>query len=78
LYAHGKGVPNDETEAARLWRKAAELGDSTAMAYLGIATELGRGVIKDEAAAKEWYDKAAAQGNEDGRKNAARLEAKWR
>jgi len=39
---------------------------------LGLMYELGRGVARDAAEAKRWYERAAAKGDEDAK---ARLRA---
>jgi hypothetical protein len=38
------------------------------MRNLGAALESGRGVQKDLAAARQWYERAAAAGNADARR----------
>jgi TPR repeat protein len=48
------GVPKDEAEAARWYRKAADQGLAEAEAHLGGCYALGRGVPKDEAEAGRW------------------------
>ena len=58
------GLAKDVEEAARLYRKGAELGDRYAMYRLGRAYENGLGVLKDRATAVQWYRKSAALGYE--------------
>ncbi|MBE40311.1 MAG: hypothetical protein CL480_03085, partial [Acidobacteria bacterium] len=41
LYAEGDGVPQDETEALRWYRRAAEQGDAAAAAWLHRIAEQG-------------------------------------
>ena len=62
-YAHGHGVPKDEPEAVKWYRKAAEQGHADSQHNLGFAYVNGHGVPKDEAEAAKWYLKAAEQGN---------------
>ena len=50
-------------EAAELYRKAAEIGNSAAMNNLGWAYANGAGVAKDLAEAARWYRKGADAGN---------------
>lgn len=63
------GVPPDLPAAAELMRRAAGAGDSP-YATLGklhyaSALHMGKGVPKDEAAARQWFEAAAADGNPD-------------
>lgn len=61
----GEGVARDLTEAAKLYRTAAEQGHAASQFALGRMYQFGRGVAKDDAAALGWNRKAAAQGNAD-------------
>ena len=72
-YANGRGVPQDNPEAAKWYQNAAEQGHADAQNNLGWMYETGRGVPMDVAAAIEWYRKAAAQGKEPAIENLARL-----
>lgn len=63
------GVPPDLPAAAELMRRAASAGDSP-YATLGklhyaSALHMGKGVPKDEVAARQWFEAAAADGNPD-------------
>ncbi len=62
-YATGLGVPRDDAEAARWYRRAAEQGHAAAQDALGWAHTIGQGVPKDEAEAVRWYRRAAEQGH---------------
>jgi uncharacterized protein len=62
LYAEGKGVARDWTEAARWFRRAADQGHIHAAHNLAFAYETGQGVPKDLPAAKKWYRQAAEHG----------------
>ena len=55
----------DLTETRRL----ADQGDATAQFNLGIMYSEGRGVLKDDAEAVEWYRLAAEQGYADAQFN---------
>ena len=50
-------------EALPWLRKAAALGSTDAMFYLGVACDKGRGTPLDKAAAFGWYKKAAERGD---------------
>jgi TPR repeat protein/S1-C subfamily serine protease len=62
-YYHGTGVPKDDTEAVKWYRKAADQGNAKAQYNLGVCYSEGDGVPKDAAEAVKWYHKAADQGN---------------
>jgi TPR repeat protein len=61
-----------QTDVAELQTRA-ERGDASAQVSLGIAYESGRGIAKDEAAAVQWFRKAAEQGNAAGQMHLARM-----
>ena len=76
-YFNGEGVPQDDREAVRWWRRAAEqghapaqnslrraavLGDAHAQFILGRMYDLGRGVPRDDREAERWYRLAADLG----------------
>jgi TPR repeat protein len=54
-YLHGEGVPVDQKEALRLFRKAAAGGLASAMTSVGLRYERGEGVKADPAEAARWY-----------------------
>ena len=62
-YDSGEGVAQDYAQAAYWYRKAAELGDATAMFNLAVCYADGEGVPQDLAEAARWYRKAAELGN---------------
>jgi TPR repeat protein len=49
MYDEGRGVPQDDAEAVRWYRKAAEQGDAEAQGKLGVMYANGRGVPNDDA-----------------------------
>jgi hypothetical protein len=59
MYQNGQGVLVDYSEAARWYRKAADLGNQSAMYNLSILYDEGLGVPKDAAEARKWLDKAS-------------------
>ena len=62
MYANGRGVPRDDAEAVRWYRKAAYRDYLPAQYSLGVMYANGRGVPRDEAQAMRWYRTAAEQG----------------
>jgi len=65
----GRGVSQNDEEAAGWYRKAAEAGDPLGEFMLAQMYRDGRGVKKDYQAAYKWFAIAVANGNEiDGRK----------
>jgi TPR repeat protein len=65
MYALGKRVAQDDSKAARWFRKAAEHGLPVAQYTLGSMYADGIGVQKDDAEAVRWYRKAGEQGVKD-------------
>jgi TPR repeat protein len=63
MYAEGKGVAQDDTEAVNWIRKAAMQGDVDAQYRLGAMYFNGLGVIQDHKEAVNWFRKAARQGD---------------
>jgi hypothetical protein len=55
----------DYAGAVGIWRPLAERGDADAQFNLGQAYRLGRGVPINLAAAKTWFERAAAKGHLD-------------
>lgn len=62
MYAEGKGVPQNDVEAAKWFAKAAEQGDPLAQYDLGASFAQGLGVKQDYELAAKWFQRAAAQG----------------
>ncbi|MCH2587246.1 MAG: tetratricopeptide repeat-containing serine protease family protein [Planctomycetales bacterium] len=60
--AIGIGIPKNDTEAVKWYRKAADQGVSQAQFHLGESYRFGDGVPKDDGEAVKWYRKAADQG----------------
>ena len=60
------------------WEDAADEDDSGAMFNLGLAFDLGKGVIQDDEAAFKWYKKAAKKGNAQAQVNLGAMYLKGR
>jgi hypothetical protein len=58
-YVNGEGVPNDDVEAARWYRRAADQGHAGSQVNLGFMYANGRGVPEDDAEAVRWFRLAA-------------------
>jgi len=64
LYLKGQGVAQDEPKGFELLRQAAEAGAPDAQFQMGMDYSQGtHGMKHDENEAREWFRKAAAQGN---------------
>jgi uncharacterized protein len=66
MYEKGEGVPENDAEAVKWYRKAADQGNADAQLILGYMYEKGKGVPENDAEAVKWYRKAAEQGSELG------------
>ena len=63
MYAQGRGVPRDDTEAVRWLRLAVDQGDSIAEYNLQGMFREGRAIPEDEEEAASWTRLAAEDGN---------------
>ena len=63
MYGEGVGVPENESEAVKWFRKAADQGYADAQYNLGLMYDNGEGVPENESEAVKWYRKAADQGH---------------
>ena len=63
------------TKAVEWYEKSANLGHSNAMYNYGVCYKNGWGVTKDVNQAREWYTKAAAQGDAKAKTKLDRLNA---
>jgi TPR repeat protein len=68
-YYRGRGVPQNDTEAAKWFQLAADQGDAAARFTLGVMYGEGRGVPQDFAEAARWYRRAAEQGDAQAQYN---------
>ena len=64
-YANGEGVPENNAEAVKWYRLAAEQGHANAQYFLGAIYADGEGVAENDAEAVKWFRKAAEQGDAD-------------
>src|SRR5262250_1684755 len=68
-YYRGRGVPQNDSEAAKWFRLAADKGNAVARFTLGVMYGEGRGVPQDYAEAARWYRRAAEQGDAQAQYN---------
>ena len=66
MYSNGEGVLEDDKEAVKWYRKAADQGNglvqNKAQSKLGTMYDNGEGVLEDDKEAVKWYKLAADQG----------------
>jgi len=72
-YASGLGIPQDDAEAMRLYRLAADQGYAGAQVNLGVAYDNGEGVLQDYVEAHMWYNLAASRSAGENRETAVSL-----
>ena len=63
LYHYGKGVQQDDAQAARWYLLAATQGHTGAQCIVGMLFLVGQGVTQNNAQAEYWLHRAAAQGD---------------
>ena len=73
LYLLGKGVRQNDKEAAKWLEKAAQKGHTFSQFNLAAMFEEGRGVSTDVKKALTWYRKAAEQGDANAQNNLGRF-----
>lgn len=79
MYAQGRGVSENDFEAVRWYRKAAEqgdAGDAGAQANLGSMYAMGDGVPKDMLMAYVWWSLAKAKEESSAIKNIGIVESR--
>ena len=59
MYDNGTGVPEDDVEAVKWYRLAADQGYASAQYNLGFKYATGDGVLEDAAETVKWYRLAA-------------------
>jgi TPR repeat protein len=65
MYKNGEGVPQNDAEAAKWYRKAADRGHADAQFKVALMYSMGKGVPQNDAEAANWCQKAADQGQAD-------------
>ena len=65
MYDRGRGVAQDDAEAAKWYRLAADQGLDVAQLELGVMYNIGQGVPKDYVLAYMWLNLAATQEDKD-------------
>src|ERR1700730_3723304 len=65
MYALGRGVPQDFSEAMQWWIKAADAGSIGALSNIATAYYAGLGVRQSYPEAAKWFHLAAAKGDAD-------------
>jgi TPR repeat protein len=69
MYYRGQGVPQDYTDAAKWFRRAADQGDVDAQFYLGVMFSEGQGLPQDYPEGAKWFRLAADQGDAQAQYN---------
>ena len=69
MYDNGEGVPENDAEAVKWYRKAADQGHSGAQYNLGLMYADGRGVPENSIRAYVWWSMAKTQGYADAATN---------
>ena len=69
MLSQGRGVEQNDAEAARWYRRAAEQGHPRGQNNLGVMYADGLGVPRDDEEAVRWYRRAAEQGHATGQYN---------
>ena len=77
MYRSGKGVPKDDAEALKWFRKAAGRGMLKAMFNVGLSYHAGKGVPQDEFEAMRWFKKAADMGHKKSQNMVDMLQKKF-
>ena len=76
MYANGEGVPEDDAEALKWFRLAADQGNARAQFNLGNMYYEGDGVPRNDVTAYAWWNIAAASGHEGAISNRSIIEAR--
>jgi uncharacterized protein len=73
MYEMGRGVPQDYSEAAKWYYRAADRGDPQAQYGLALLYNKGLGVRRDYVLAEMWLNLSASQAVGDSRDYVARM-----
>jgi TPR repeat protein len=76
MYDTGAGMAQNQTEAVRWYRAAAQQGLAIAQLNLGVDYSTGQGVLKNDAEAIKWFRLAANQGEPQAQFNLGLMYAK--
>jgi len=68
MYELGNGVPENDAEAVKWYRKAADQGHAKAQSNLGVMYFNGDGVPENHVRAYVWLSMAKTQGYESAKK----------
>ncbi|MDC1211324.1 sel1 repeat family protein [Porticoccaceae bacterium] len=69
MYGNGRGVPENDAEAVKWYRKAADQGHAKPQYNLGNMYYRGDGVPENNIRAYVWWSMAKTQGNADAATN---------
>ena len=69
MYRNGEGVPENDAEAVKWFRKAADQGLANAQYNLGHMYNSGEGVPENNIRAYAWWSMAKTQGDTDAASN---------
>ena len=69
MYQYGNGVPENDAEAVKWYRLAAEQGNAIAQSSLSVMYYQGEGVPENYLTAYVWTSVSAAQGNQIAKGN---------
>jgi TPR repeat protein len=64
MYMNGRGVPQNDAEAVKWYRRAAEQGETWGQTNLGVMFAQGRGIPQDYVSAYKWFELAAGRGDQ--------------
>ncbi|MDD4869488.1 MAG: tetratricopeptide repeat protein [Kiritimatiellae bacterium] len=73
IYSMGKKVPQNYTEAAKWYLKAAEQGNASAQCHLGVMYCSGNGMKRNYEEAYKWFQKGADQNDEAAQLNLSKM-----
>jgi len=68
MYRKGEGVTQNDSEAVKWFKLAADQGYDYAQANLGFMYAEGKGVTQNYSEARKWFTLAADQGNDYSKK----------
>ncbi len=69
IYENGLGVPKNELNAAKLYRRAAQLGDTEGVFSFAVMLAAGRGIQKNPDGAAKLFEQAARTGHPEANYN---------